>query len=122
MKIVIDMNLSPLWIAVFEQHGWIAVHWSDVENPTGADAEIMQWAAEGEWIVFTHDLDFGTLLAATNAHKPSVVQIRTQDVDPDHLESIVVSVITQYAELLEQGSLVTVDEARARVRLLPFRS
>lgn len=91
-------------------------------NPAGPDAEIMQWAKEGEWIVFTHDLDFGTLLAATNMHKPSVVQIRTQDVTPDHLQSIVVSVITQYAELLEQGALVTVDEARARVRLLPFRS
>ena len=30
MKILIDMNLSPEWVAVFENHGWSAVHWSTV--------------------------------------------------------------------------------------------
>ncbi len=28
-KLLVDMNLSPQWIPVL-QHGWPAVHWSDV--------------------------------------------------------------------------------------------
>ncbi len=30
MKIVIDMNLSPEWVSVFEAAGYQAVHWSSV--------------------------------------------------------------------------------------------
>lgn len=27
MKLLLDMNLSPLWIEFFERNGWAAVHW-----------------------------------------------------------------------------------------------
>jgi len=33
--------------------------------------------------VLTHDLDFSAILAATHGEKPSVVQIRAEDVSPD---------------------------------------
>ena len=75
--------------------------------------------AEG-YVVFTHDLDFGALLAATNANCPSVIQVRTQNVSPAHLAPIVLSAINQFEIHLEQGALVTVDENRARVRVLPL--
>ncbi len=42
----------------------------------------MEWAKTNSHIVFTHDLDFGAILAATNAIAPSVIQVRTQDVMP----------------------------------------
>jgi predicted nuclease of predicted toxin-antitoxin system len=35
----------------------------------------MEWARANRYIVFTHDLDFGSLLAATGAETPSVIQI-----------------------------------------------
>lgn len=38
------------------------------------------------YVVFTHDLDFGDILAATNADDPSVIQVRTQNL---HEESAV---------------------------------
>jgi len=34
--------------------------------------------------VFTHDLDFGDILAATGAEAPSVIQVRTEDTTPFH--------------------------------------
>lgn len=46
MKILIDVNLSPLWCQVFSKQGFLAVHWSEVGNPTAPDTEIMQWAKE----------------------------------------------------------------------------
>ncbi len=82
----------------------------------------MAWAREHRHVVFTHDLDFGTLLAFTRANGPSVVQVRAQDVFPDHLEGIVVSAIRSYEHQLQEGALVTVDEARGKVRMLPIGS
>ncbi|HLC41079.1 MAG TPA: DUF5615 family PIN-like protein [Methylomirabilota bacterium] len=70
--------------------------------------------------MFTHDLDFGALLAATGAEGPGVIQIRTQDVTPAHLEGTVVDALRQYGSQLEAGALITVDEARARSRILPL--
>lgn len=42
----------------------------------------MNWAREREHVVFTHDLDFSAMLAATEAKGPSVLQVRSQDVLP----------------------------------------
>jgi predicted nuclease of predicted toxin-antitoxin system len=78
MKIVIDMNLTPLWVDVLTKHGWQAVHWSSIGAPRAKDSEIMNWALTNGHIVFTHDLDFGAILAATQANAPSVIQVRTQ--------------------------------------------
>jgi hypothetical protein len=43
--------------------GHEAVHWSEVGNPRAPDTVLMQWAIANGYTVFTHDLDFGTMLA-----------------------------------------------------------
>ena len=59
VRIVIDMNLSPSWVHLLQAYGWLAVHWSSVGDPRAGDREIMEWAVENGYVVFTHDLDFG---------------------------------------------------------------
>lgn len=81
----------------------------------------MEWARTNEYIVFTHDLDFGSLLAATGADTPSVIQVRTQDILPNSIEQIVISALNQFESSLETGALVTIDQAQSRVRILPIR-
>lgn len=122
MRILIDMNLSPEWVSVFKSEGWKAVHWSDVGEPSASDDEIMKWAKLNEHIVFTHDLDFGAILAATQAEGPSVIQIRTQDVTPNHLKAILISVLDQFREHLITGAIISVDEEKSRARLLPLNA
>jgi len=63
MKFVIDMNLSPIWVDAFLKKGWEAIHWSTIGANNAPDHEIMSWARENKYIVFTHDLDFGAILA-----------------------------------------------------------
>jgi predicted nuclease of predicted toxin-antitoxin system len=70
--------------------------------------------------VFTHDLDFGTALALTHATGPSVLQVRGQDVLPDHMGSLVIAALRQYDADLASGALVVVDEGKGRVRILPI--
>jgi predicted nuclease of predicted toxin-antitoxin system len=122
MKLLVDMNLSPMWAGTLCAAGWESVHWGAVGDPRATDAEIMQYARELGWVVFTHDLDFGALLAHTQAGRPSVFQVRSQDVSPGHLGALVVRTLRQFSQELEAGALVSVDEARQRVRLLPLGS
>ncbi|HEY1628855.1 MAG TPA: hypothetical protein VGF52_03285 [Tepidisphaeraceae bacterium] len=86
VKILIDMNLSPAWTTLLRQHGWTAIHWSDVGDPAG----------------------------------PSVFQVRAQNVLPDHLGGIVVAALRQHENDLLAGALVTVDENKSRIRVLPI--
>ncbi len=121
MKILVDMNLSPNWTAAFTAQNIESVHWSTVGDPRAEDTEIMDYARANDYVVFTHDLDFGAILALTQAESPSVMQIRAQNILPSHLANIVLSVLRTNQESLEQGALIVVDEVRSRVRILPLQ-
>lgn len=80
----------------------------------------MDWAATHRYVVFTHDLDFGTTLALTHEAGPSVLQVRAENILPDYLESLVISALNQHEADPSSGALVVVDESRSRVRVLPI--
>ncbi|MCF0039339.1 DUF5615 family PIN-like protein [Dyadobacter fanqingshengii] len=122
MKILIDMNLSPSWVGFFADKNIHSVHWSSVGKAIDQDAIIFEYARLNNYIVFTNDLDFGSILAATNASAPSVFQIRSQSLLPHLIGETVVTCLAQYAVYLEEGSLVTLLEQKAKVRILPLRS
>ena len=121
MNILIDMNLAPSWVFTFQSNGHEAVHWSSVGKPTASDHEIMEYALQKEFIVFTHDLDFGDILAVTGAKGPSVIQIRTDDTTPDAIGNILLKALKQYETRLEKGALITLTPAKMRARILPLR-
>jgi len=75
--------MSPVFL---EEVGWKTVHWSHIGWLNAPDQEIFHYAKSHGYVIFTHDLDFGAILAATNADYPSVVQVRVQDVTPEHLD------------------------------------
>jgi predicted nuclease of predicted toxin-antitoxin system len=120
MKILIDMNLSPDWCQALNQVGLEAIHWSTVGNPTAPDKILMEWAKKHGYIVFTHDLDFGSILAATQADAPSVIQVRVQDTLPEGLVNTVVAVLKQFESQLRAGALITIDPTKSRIRILPI--
>lgn len=109
-------------MTVLEQAGWKTVHWSRIGNFRALDSEIMAWAKENGHVVFTHDLDFGTILALTQAEGPSVIQIRTQDVTPSAIGKLVINALRQFQPELERGALIVVDEATVRARILPLKT
>ncbi|MBI2917193.1 MAG: DUF5615 family PIN-like protein [Chloroflexi bacterium] len=121
MKLLVDMNLSPRWVEVFEREGWQAYHWSTVGDPRATDRVVMDWARANGCVVFTHDLDLGALLANTRGQGPSVIQVRTHDVMPQSLGERLVQILRQYESVIEGGALITVDEAKSRVRILPLK-
>lgn len=114
------MNLSPEWVSYLDERGFPAVHWSAIGPCNAPDSEIMQWARDNDCIVFTHDLDFGILLAHSKDGSPSVIQVRTQDVSPGHLGPVLLAGLRAHGQALAEGALLTIDESRSRVRVLPI--
>jgi predicted nuclease of predicted toxin-antitoxin system len=120
MKILIDMHLSPMWVQFLDEHEIDATHWSTIGNANAPDSRILAYAASNGFVVFTHDLDFGMLLATGESRGPSVIQVRTQDVLPSAIGVAVLRAIEAGRDHLEAGAIVTVDFAQSRIRLLPI--
>jgi predicted nuclease of predicted toxin-antitoxin system len=80
----------------------------------------MAFAKANGYVVVTHDLDFSAILAATQGDKPSVVQIRSEDLSPDVIGGPVIDALRQMTLELEEGALLTVDPKRTRLRVLPL--
>jgi predicted nuclease of predicted toxin-antitoxin system len=121
MKLLVDMNLSPRWVGLLTDAGVEAAHWSSVGPVDAPDLEIMAFAKANGHVVLTHDLDFGAILAATQGDKPSVVQIRSEDVSPEAIGGPVVDALRQMATELDAGALLTVQPNRTRLRVLPLQ-
>jgi predicted nuclease of predicted toxin-antitoxin system len=120
MRLLIDMNLSPLWVQFLADSGFNSVHWSTIGRPSAPDAQIMDYASAKGMVIFTHDLDFGALLASRKTRQPSVIQVRAQDVLPEAIGEVVIRALQTSRPHLEAGALVTVDLNRSRIRLLPI--
>jgi predicted nuclease of predicted toxin-antitoxin system len=121
LKLLIDMNLSPSWVEALRTMGFEAVHWSFVGDPRAPDRDILAYASSEGYVIFTNDLDFGTILAASAATSPSVIQVRAADLTPAALAPLVRDALGQYAEWLETGALVTIVVSRLRARILPLK-
>jgi len=51
IQILIDMNLSPDWVAELAKHGWDSTHWCSIGDPRVTDREIMDWARNNNHVV-----------------------------------------------------------------------
>ncbi|HXN34922.1 MAG TPA: DUF5615 family PIN-like protein [Opitutaceae bacterium] len=120
MKLLVDMNLSPDWVHYFSERGIESVHWASVGSLDATDQVIMEYARTNGFMIFTHDLDFTTILALSRAHGPSVIQARVQDVSPESLGPSISTALRQFAVELGKGAIVTLLPERNRVRVLPI--
>ncbi|MBN2874380.1 MAG: DUF5615 family PIN-like protein, partial [Spirochaetales bacterium] len=97
-----------------------AIHWSSTGKPDAPDQEILEYASSNRYVIFTHDLDFGFLLARSLNATPSVIQSRIADLRPESIGDVLLATLEQFQRELEAGCLLTIQEDRTRVRLLPF--
>ena len=121
MKLLLDMNLTPMWVGFLQENGFEAVRWSAVGNLTAMDVTLMDWARRDGSVVFTTDLDFSAILAAAQATGPSVLQLRARDVLPASIGANVIRVLREHADHCRRGAIISFDGVRARVRILPIR-
>jgi predicted nuclease of predicted toxin-antitoxin system len=121
MRLLADMNISPLTVAALQSEGWDIIRVSEVLPIDAEDVEILSWARSNGRIVITQDLDFSTLLALGGHSEPSLVTLRLGNSDPQTITEALLALLPQVEAGLQTGSAVTVTERAVRVRPLPIQ-
>ena len=114
------MNLAPRWTDALADEGIEAAHWSSIGVPFAPDDDIVDHARRHGLVPLAHDLDFGTLLAVGGDASPSAIQLRVRDVSPEAAGPVVTRALRQLTDRLDAGAIVTIEDDRVRVRLLPI--
>ena len=122
MNIILDMNIPQSWVDFLNSKGHKVKHWRQIGDIRAEDTEIMEWARVNKFTVFTHDLDFGSLLYSTNAIKPSVIQLRMADIVPEVAGNFVLEALDKVSNQIQEGALVIIYPNKHRIRLLPLRA
>lgn len=120
MKLLLDQGLPLSAAALLRDAGIDTIHVGEIGMSEAEDAEITQRAKEEERVVATLDADFHTLLALDEAVSPSVIRIRIERLRAQALADLLLMVIAECEEELEQGSAITVEPSRIRIRRLPL--
>lgn len=120
MKLLLDQGLPRNAAALLCQAGIDTVHVGDIGHSCAEDAVILQLGRDNERAIVTLDADFHALLALSGATSPSVIRIRIEGLRGEELANLLHTVLAQCAIDLEQGSAVTVQEGRIRIRHLPL--
>jgi predicted nuclease of predicted toxin-antitoxin system len=114
------MGVGAAVVRELRAAGHDAVHLEELGQRTLPDLDIFHMARESGRVILTFDLDFTDIAAATRATFPSVIVFRLRYGRSPRVVARLKAVLASASEALERGALVTVDEARIRVRPLPI--
>lgn len=120
MKFLADMGISPGTVKFLCEKGFDAIHLHELGLDRASDADILDKARQEEFIILTHDLDFGNLLAASRETIPGVIIFRLKDMRPNNVNLHLHLTISRYTDELERGAIFSINERRIRLRLLPI--
>ena len=114
------MGISPDTVTWLGGLGFEAIHLDRQGLGRLPDRQILAKAHSEGYVVLTHDLDFGDLMAASGASAPSVIIFRLRNMRPQSVNHHLRQIIEQFRDELEKGAIITVTEGNIRVRELPI--
>lgn len=121
MKFLADMGVSQTVVKQLRKDGYDAIHLRDEGLQKLSDHKIVEKAKQENRIILTFDLDFADLLAISREDLPSVIIFRLQNATPSSVIPRLNQVISECEKLLLSGVIITIDNARYRVRKLPIK-
>ncbi len=119
MKFLLDMGLARSTANFLRDRGHDAVHLREQGLQRLSDDAIIGKARVEGRVILTHDLDFGRIVALSQSHVPSVITFRLNDMRPGEVNRYLTHTLARFAEELEAGALVSVNERAIRARPLP---
>lgn len=120
MKFLTDVAVPRLIIDSLRARGHDVQRVHEVGLDRSADGDIMEQARKTGRSVITHDLDFGTLLAASGDDAPSVVILRIGQSEPCVQLARLIVALERHGHLLDEGVVLLVSASSERIRRLPI--
>lgn len=120
MRLLLDQGLPLTAAGLLREAGLDAVHVGEVGMAAATDAAILAHANQDSRTIITLDADFHALLALSSACKPSIIRIRIEGLKAAACAALIKTVVAQCAADIQQGSMLTVQDQRIRIRRLPL--
>ena len=120
MILLADVNVSSLVVGRLRADGLDVVRVGDVLGIRASDEEIVAEALRLGAVIVSRDQDFSAVLATTGASRPSLVNLRTAEVDAARVAARIVAAVRALQDDLTSGAIVTIDDGGVRVHRLPI--
>jgi predicted nuclease of predicted toxin-antitoxin system len=120
MRFLADMGVSQRVITWLKDHGHEAVHLREQGLQRLENGDIFVKASREGRVILTWDLDFAEILALSGTHTVSAVVFRLINTRSAHVIARLERVLAESAHDLETGAIISVEDGRHRVRLLPL--
>jgi predicted nuclease of predicted toxin-antitoxin system len=121
VNFLIDNSLPPLLAEKLRQAGHDSVHVRRYGIHKAEDEVVFDRAVQEDRVLVSADTDFGAILTARQAVKPSVILMKRPA--PRRAEaqaSLLLANRPAIADLLDQGSIIVFEEDRLLSRPLPI--
>ncbi|MCU0426405.1 MAG: DUF5615 family PIN-like protein [Candidatus Kapabacteria bacterium] len=120
MKFLLDVNVAPRLGDMLHKEGHSYRHIALIGLGDSTDTAILELARRNNEVVITHDLDFGALLAFSNASSPSVITLRLHQINTEAMFKILSVNWHNIEKPLIDGALVLIEQEHIRIRHLPI--
>lgn len=121
MRLLLDQNLSKYLSGLLDSSTFDVTDTRSLGLQRADDEEIVDVALRDNRIIVSADSDFGAILAARHAQRPSFVLLRrTQGLSPETIASVLASNLPTYEADLDAGAILVIGNEVMRVRPLPI--
>ena len=120
MRFLADMGISQEVVIWLREQGHEATHLRDEGLQRLKNGVIFIKAIHETRIILTWDLDFTEIVALSGRTQVSAVVFRLINTRSVHVIERLKRVLLESAQDLEEGAIISVEEGRHRVRLLPL--
>lgn len=120
MRFLVDTGIGRGVAAWLRKSGHDAVHLSETGEARLDDSRIFAKARAEERILLTCDFDFAEIVALSGRQGVGVLIFRMRHHRTNHVIARLANLLEHAQSDLVAGSIITVEDARHRVRRLPI--
>ena|SRR5947207_2407902 len=120
MRFLADMGVSWRVVEWLRAEGHDAIHLREQQLHRLPNGGIFMKAADEQRVILTWDLDFTEIVALSETRLVSAVVFRLLNTRSENVIRRLARVLSESARDLEEGAIISVEDGRHRVRLLPL--